>query len=483
MKSACWAARRDWREGWTILPKPWPPLDVPKQLLVTAKQFGERRGLGPLDIRLPRAAGKTTSRNVHRSLYDIPLEHRGSLAATWGSNCPPATTCCVVVQGPLPCRATQFGHGQTVGAERSDSAPVSAAGVRGRPPPRGAAVDNWSGHRQLARFYSPSMSAAAEMQWGWVPAHVVVDLQEVGDWKRRAGAVEVLHAAAQDCDTAVLLSTFSHFLEFFVPLISDPNFKIATSAMTILEELVQRLGTDVLPYLGTLVAELGIRLGDDVPVRRGAGLGFLSYLAGSLGSMLAQAPQLPAMTSSCLIPASPLPLPPPVQLVRQTATRALGCLARTVGPQPVINALGSALVHTSWQVREGALSAEVALMQSHGSGQFDYPTAVHSFVAAAGDEQGPVQAQGLEGLVLLHSWLGPLLQGLLTTVGAPAAVRQQLVDRTCSGRGAETSPGQGMAQQQVCILVLCPGRCVGLSAVRVLTLGMALAPCSCRPGL
>ena len=54
--------------------------------------------------------------------------------------------------------------------------------------------------------------------------------------------------------TAAVLPTLSAFLAFLLRLLADANFKIAISAMTILEDLVAQLGADLTPYLGTLAA-------------------------------------------------------------------------------------------------------------------------------------------------------------------------------------------------------------------------------------
>ncbi len=109
-------------------------------------------------------------------------------------------------------------------------------------------------------------------EFGWVPAEVVhALLEEVGNFRARAAAIELLHAAVLDVPalpggTAAVLPTLSAFLAFLLRLLADANFKIAISAMTILEDLVAQLGADLTPYLGTLAAALTERLGDNVQV-------------------------------------------------------------------------------------------------------------------------------------------------------------------------------------------------------------------------
>ncbi len=67
---------------------------------------------------------------------------------------------------------------------------------------------------------------------------------------------------------------------------------------------------------------------------------------------------------------------------------------------------------------------------SHGPDKFDYPTVVRVCVEGLLDDSERVQVVSLEGLALLHERLGALLQGLLTTVGAPDVVKHQVADRT-----------------------------------------------------
>lgn len=94
-------------------------------------------------------------------------------------------------------------------------------------------------------------------------------LEEVGNFRARAGAIELLHAAVLDAarEPGAVLPTLSAFLDFLTRLVWDANFKIAISAMTILEDLVGLLGADAQPYLGALVAPLIERLGDNVQAR------------------------------------------------------------------------------------------------------------------------------------------------------------------------------------------------------------------------
>lgn len=127
-----------------------------------------------------------------------------------------------------------------------------------------------SGGGSAANDGSGSGSGSPQaFEFGWVPAEVVrALLEEVGNFRARAGAIELLHAAVLDAarEPEVVLPTLSAFLDFLMCLVSDANFKIAISAMTILEDLVGQLGAAAQPYLGALAAPLTERLGDNVQV-------------------------------------------------------------------------------------------------------------------------------------------------------------------------------------------------------------------------
>ncbi|PRW60199.1 FAM179B isoform X2 [Chlorella sorokiniana] len=245
-------------------------------------------------------------------------------------------------------------------------------------------------------------------EFGWVPAEVVhVLLEEVGNFRARAAAIELLHAAVLDVASlpggaAAVLPTLSAFLAFLLRLVADANFKIAISAMTILEDLVAQLGADLAPYLGTLAAALTERLGDNV------------------------------------------------QMVRRAASHALGALAKAVGPAPLLAALGGALVHPSWRVREEGLNAYTAALLAHSGEQFDYPACVRALAAAAGDEEPRVAAAALEAFALLHARLGALLQGMLTAVGADDGVKRRVAERARATPqlGLPALDGQGLVQHQ-----------------------------------
>lgn len=80
--------------------------------------------------------------------------------------------------------------------------------------------------------------------------------------------MEVLHEAVLGVkDKLILLPTLFKFFKFLTTLVADPNFKISLSTMRILQDLLNKLGTDVQPYLGIVLEPLIEKLGDRNEVR------------------------------------------------------------------------------------------------------------------------------------------------------------------------------------------------------------------------
>ena len=138
-------------------------------------------------------------------------------------------------------------------------------------------------------------------------------------------------------------------------------------------------------------------------------------------------------------------------MVRAAAARAVAGLALVLGPAPVLQALGGALVHQQWRVREEGVNAYIAALLTHAKERFDYPACVHALAAAADDDTPRVAAAALEAFALLHARLGALLQGLLTAVGAAEGVKRRVAERARATPqlGLPTLDAQGQVQHQV----------------------------------
>lgn len=144
-------------------------------------------------------------------------------------------------------------------------------------------------------------------------------------------------------------------------------------------------------------------------------------------------------------------------MVRRAASHALAALARAVGPAPLLAALGGALVHPQWRVREEGVNAHTAALLAHPADRFDYPPTVRALAAAAADEAPRVAAAALEAFAVLHARLGALLQGMLTAVGAGEGVKRAVAQRVAAlpQLGLPSLDAQGHVLHQVGVLVGC----------------------------
>ena len=132
--------------------------------------------------------------------------------------------------------------------------------------------------------------------------------------------------------------------------------------MRILQDLLGKLGADVQPYLGTVMETLIPKLGDRNEARMAA-----AACSASLGlqrhAKIVRHGARPARMKCKARPRSC------AQMVRRAAAAVLGAFMRTLGPQPVLNALGGAFVHPEWRVREQGLNVVLQVGGPVGPGR------------------------------------------------------------------------------------------------------------------
>ncbi len=138
-------------------------------------------------------------------------------------------------------------------------------------------------------------------------------------------------------------------------------------------------------------------------------------------------------------------------MVRQAAAHAIAALCRALGPHAVLTALGGAFTHSNWRVREEVVNAYTSALLSHPKEQFDYPSCVRALAGSAVDGTPRVAAAALEAFAVVHTRLGALLQGLLTAVGVPEAVKRAVAERIrqAPALGLPSLDADGNLQHQV----------------------------------
>ncbi|KAF5833410.1 armadillo-type protein [Dunaliella salina] len=199
-----------------------------------------------------------------------------------------------------------------------------------------------------------------EVEFGFVPKQVVSDLQDIGNWKSRASAIDNLHKALHDVgDKTQLLPGLPRFVAFLVTLVADPNFKIAISSMQILCDLVAIVGPDIEPHLRSIIPNL-----------------------------------LEKFTDS-------------KALVRSANFKVLRNLVHASQPKHLVDLLGAGMTHSNWRVREEVINTLIMVMLLPGSRDgLNYAGIFRLLSMAVADPKERVKAVGLEGMAVLARCTG-----------------------------------------------------------------------------
>ncbi|EFJ52893.1 hypothetical protein VOLCADRAFT_86333 [Volvox carteri f. nagariensis] len=200
------------------------------------------------------------------------------------------------------------------------------------------------------------MTSGEPEAFGFVPAHVVADLQDIGNWKSRATAIDVLHKCLNGVSSpSTLVPALADFVNFLAGLIADPNFKIAISSMSILGDLAARVGSELGPYLRVVAPALLEKFADSKILVRSATM----------------------------------------KLVRR--------LMNACTPGAVLAVLGPAISNSNWRVREEVLNTFIMALLSFGPGSYDPVVAYQVLSAGLSDGKDKVRLVALEGMAVLHS--------------------------------------------------------------------------------
>eukprot|EP00201_Polytomella_parva_P005862 CAMPEP_0175084752 /NCGR_PEP_ID=MMETSP0052_2-20121109/28248_1 /TAXON_ID=51329 ORGANISM="Polytomella parva, Strain SAG 63-3" /NCGR_SAMPLE_ID=MMETSP0052_2 /ASSEMBLY_ACC=CAM_ASM_000194 /LENGTH=361 /DNA_ID=CAMNT_0016356619 /DNA_START=100 /DNA_END=1185 /DNA_ORIENTATION=- len=199
------------------------------------------------------------------------------------------------------------------------------------------------------------------MEFGFVPKSVINDLQDIGNWKLRASAIDSLQKSLREVsDKSTILPGLSQFVSFLMSLLADPNFKIAISSMTILGDLILKVGKDIEPYLRTIIPGLIEKFSDSKI------------------------------------------------LVRSANMKALKKLMTVTLPRSVLPILSSGLTHSNWRVREEILNTHILVLLQYNKETYNFQSIFDRFKDGLTDDNDKVQRAALEGLAVLRSKMSGL---------------------------------------------------------------------------
>ncbi|GFR42338.1 hypothetical protein Agub_g3246 [Astrephomene gubernaculifera] len=204
------------------------------------------------------------------------------------------------------------------------------------------------------------MTSGVPEAFGFVPRHIVADLQDVGNWKSRATAIDALHKYLKDvAKPATLVPSLADFVKFLADLVVDANFKIAISAMSILGDLATKVGSELQPYLRVAAISLLDKLVDSKILVRGANMKLIKRLmhACSPATVLAELAAAGASKPNC-------------------------------------------------RVREELINVHIMAMLAFSRGSYDAAAVYRLLASGLEDAKEKVRLVALEGLAVLHSRLG-----------------------------------------------------------------------------
>eukprot|EP00232_Nephroselmis_pyriformis_P009083 CAMPEP_0182896514 /NCGR_PEP_ID=MMETSP0034_2-20130328/26317_1 /TAXON_ID=156128 /ORGANISM="Nephroselmis pyriformis, Strain CCMP717" /LENGTH=435 /DNA_ID=CAMNT_0025030385 /DNA_START=326 /DNA_END=1630 /DNA_ORIENTATION=+ len=221
------------------------------------------------------------------------------------------------------------------------------------------------------------------VEYGFVSQQVVYDLQDIGNWKVRADAIETLQGLVEDLqDTRTVMASLPEFVRFLTTLLSDPNFKISLTTTQIFGVLVGKIGKDFEPYIDSIMPSLVEKLGDNKIV------------------------------------------------VRQANIKVLSKLVQVLDTGEMLQSLMGAMGHKNWRVREELVNLIIQAMLTCQSSTLVYMELAEALIGAVGDSKDKVRAVALEGVAVVAGAIGT--QGVMqvvSDVGAPGDVRRMVQER------------------------------------------------------
>ena len=235
--------------------------------------------------------------------------------------------------------------------------------------------------------------APESYKFGIVPFQIMERLNDQGDFRSRAQAVEELKIIVMDLhDSSILMPHILQFVGFLNNLLDDSNFKITTVTLDILGLLVEKMHMNIKPHVKPLVLALTKRMGDNKIV------------------------------------------------VRQSVMKVVLQLMHTLSPKPVVHAISENLTHRNSRVRQETLNILIASLLTFPSYDFDLGSLCQTIAPALVDPKRQVRQAALECFAVLAQAMGAgKLQPLVQAVdgvelgydgeGVMAAVQARLARR------------------------------------------------------
>lgn len=205
---------------------------------------------------------------------------------------------------------------------------------------------------------------------GLFPQRVITDIKDQSNVETRKAAINTIHKALQETkDKAVLVESLQEIVSLVTPSLNDSHFKIVLTSLKVVDDLVSKTGSAILPFL---------------PI-------FLSRYLNKAGSHK--------------------------YTVKQTGMKVLLHLMQVLSPSPVINeVINYGSQHEQGKVREETLNIVIASLLTFPSSEFSLLNLIEQVTPLLIDSKRNVRQACLEACTVLADRLGQDQVHLLSAV-------------------------------------------------------------------
>ncbi|XP_068947869.1 TOG array regulator of axonemal microtubules protein 1 isoform X2 [Petaurus breviceps papuanus] len=205
----------------------------------------------------------------------------------------------------------------------------------------------------------PATPSSSHLKFGVVPQELHSRLLDQEDYKSRTQAVEELKQVLGRFNlVSTPHSSLVGFISLLYNLLDDSNFKVVHGTLQVLHLLVTRLGEQVQPFLGPIIAATVKVLADNKLV------------------------------------------------IKQEYMKIFLKLMKEVGPQQVLCLLLEHLKHKHSRVREEVVNISICSLLTYPSEDFDLPKLAFGLAPALVDSKRRVRQAALEAFAVLASSMG-----------------------------------------------------------------------------
>ena len=231
------------------------------------------------------------------------------------------------------------------------------------------------------------------LEFGFLERQLVADLRDIGRWKVRSEAIDLLHQRVAGLSSVGrLLPSLPDFVAFLQTLLGDQNATIRLQTTHIAGHLAEKLGARLSLHVQSLTASLAENLGD------------------SRGDL------------------------------SEVTTGVLLKLSRLARPQKVVEALGPAVRQVDGNKRVEALRVMASVLLVGEKTDFDYSSVIGLCVEAWRHDTPAVKNAAVEVLALVHTQVGPVTFKLMDGGYVAAEARNQLHEHLAKRKGVLPRP-------------------------------------------